>query len=170
MTERKRLIALMVLGAFASGCAKEDPAYQVPGLEVMLKDSDPDKRATAAQVLGSYGSEAKASVPLLAAALKDESAAVRISVTYALADIGPDAIAAEEALLESLSKDSDAKVRIGAVYALSTIKPNSTAVQAALRKAAAKDPDQVVRTDAAQSLQRIRASAAKTQKKTPGRR
>jgi HEAT repeat protein len=101
--------------------------------------------------------------------LKDESAAVRICVAYGLADIGPDAIAAEEALVESLSKDADAKVRTGAAYALGTIKPKSTSARAALRKAAMNDPDQVVREEAARSWDIIGASG-KTPKKSPGRR
>ena len=126
-----RICMFLFLLALGAGCARDDPRYQVPGLEVMLTDKDPDNRAAAAQVLGNYGAEAKASVPRLAAALKDESAAVRICVAYGLADIGRDATAAAEALAESLSKDADAKVRTGAAYALGTIKPDSPTVRRA---------------------------------------
>jgi len=160
-----RIIIILSLSTLGSGCAREDKRYQVPGLEEMLTDKDPDNRATAAEVLGSYGAEAKGSVPLLAVALKDESATVRICVAYGLADIGPDALAAEPALVEALAKDADAKVRTGAAYALGTIKPKSATARAALRKAASSDRVQGVREEAARSWRIIQGSTDKNQAK-----
>jgi hypothetical protein len=158
-------IVILVVVLLGAGCAREDERYQVPGLMEMLKDKDPDNRCTAAQVLGSYGPEAKVSVPLLAAALKDENATVRICVTYGLAEIGPDATAAADALVETLAKDHDAQVRVGAAYALGTLRSNTPPILAALRAAARGDREQNVRDEADRALKSISGSDGKTPRK-----
>jgi hypothetical protein len=77
-------------------------------------------RFCAADALGWMGPEAKAAVPALANALKDQDILVRAAAAEALGKMGPAAKAAVPALNEALQDDSEA-VRRYAEYALEQI-------------------------------------------------
>jgi HEAT repeat protein len=168
----KRWTMAATLMASLTGCAaKEDPRYTVPGLIQMLKEKNPDDRCTAAQVLGSYGAEAKSALPALRVGLKDESESVRVCVVYGIAEIGPAAEEAISDLKEALLKDPSKDVRLGAVYALTTmgqrLAPKTVPV---LRAALGSEKDPDVRTaisDATQDIGRQIVNQRKARSKRP---
>jgi HEAT repeat protein len=84
-----------------------------------LKDPKVETRTAAASALGRIGADAKAAVPALIEALKDEMKDVRETVRHALSQIGPVAV---PALIKALSHQ-DAYVCGGAAEALGFIQP-----------------------------------------------
>jgi HEAT repeat protein len=81
----KRLHAVKALGE-----ARSDRAAAVAALaEAVASDADAFVRRDAAAALGAIGSEARAAVPALVAALRDRSGPVRKSATEALKKVDP---------------------------------------------------------------------------------
>jgi HEAT repeat protein len=120
----KRLGTLLLVctPAVFAGCNSRKVDYSVSSLRKTLReDTDPNMRYYAAQSLGSFGPEAKAAVPDLIEALKDENRTVRMGAGYALAEIGPAAAAAVPALQEA-ARDPEKEVRDAAEYALKKIR------------------------------------------------
>ncbi len=97
-----------------------------------------------AEALEKIDSKAKAAVPALIEALKDEDYEVRWRATQALGQIGRDAKAAVPALIEIL-KDKNVMVRQGAAQALGEIdfKANRAAVPALIEALKKEDNDRV---------------------------
>jgi HEAT repeat protein len=156
--------AVMALG-------KLGPAA-VPGLTVALQDKEVvNCRLWAASALGKLGAKAKAAVPFLAAALKDDSGLVRIEAARALWKIDK-AKAAVPALAEAL-KARDATTRYYAAKALADVGAGAKAAVPALVKAL-KDTGAAefhppgggvelrpVREEAARALRRVDPATAK---------
>ncbi len=116
-------------------------------------DTSPSVRWSAAVALGKIGPDAKAAVPALIEALKDENSEMRRRVAVALGNIGPDAKAAVPALIEAL-KDENKNVRDSAAVALGTLGPDAKAAVPVLIEAL-KDEGMVVRREAAGALGEI---------------
>jgi HEAT repeat protein len=115
------LVLLATLLPAAGGCRNpRQVEHSVPSLVKTLKeDKDPNMRYWAAESLGKFGPEAAPAVPDLVAALKDESAMVRMGAAYALGEIGSaDAVPP----LQDATKDSDKQVRDAAASALQQIR------------------------------------------------
>ena len=94
----------------------------MPSLCKTLKEyKDPNRRYWAARSLGQFGPQAKAAVPDLIEALRDEDKMVRMGAGYALAEIGADAADAVPALREA-ARDPENEVRDAAQYALKQIQ------------------------------------------------
>ena len=73
--------------------AENDPNLLVPMYATRLEDPDRYARQNAADRLGRFGSDARASVPALLAALNDPSGRVRCAAAAALKLTDPDAAA-----------------------------------------------------------------------------
>jgi HEAT repeat protein len=123
----------------------------VPHAQRALKD--PDRRATALQMLGRLGPEAAPAVPNLVEVLKSEDPTVRAEVLQILGDIGPQAEPAVAAATTAL-EDPDRNVVLTASYCLGKIGPQAKAAIPGLRKLLASD-DKVVRLTALWSLLQI---------------
>jgi HEAT repeat protein len=113
------LLSGVVLAAAGCGNPKKID-YSVPALVKTLKgDKNADMRYWAAQSLGQYGPEARAAIPDLIGALKDDSKMVRMGAAYALAELGSaDAVPA----LQEAAQDPEKEVRDAAAYALKQIR------------------------------------------------
>ena len=111
-------------------------------------------RMAAARSLGIIGPAARAAVPALVGALRDQETGVRWEAATALGRIGKDSV---PALLEAVW-DRDVKVRHTATYALGAVGPAASAAVPVLIHAL-QDPDAGVRTSAASSLSGIGAPA-----------
>lgn len=111
----------MIVACWVSVWALADEARdaQIRKLIGQLKDKDASIRATAADILGRTGPEAKSAVPALIDLLKDKDAKVRAAAAESLGGIGPDAKSAVPELIKLL-KDKDASVR---AYAASGLEP-----------------------------------------------
>jgi HEAT repeat protein len=120
-------------------------------LIVGFNSDDPTVRRVVAKFVGDIGPDAKAAVPALAAALKDEYRDVREAAAGSLVQMGPGAVAA---LTEAL-KDDYWLVRRTAAEALGNIGPGAMAAVPALTEAL-KDEVCNVRGEAAEALKRIR--------------
>lgn len=116
----------------------------VPILVKTLRDDEPARRETAAEVLGRIGPPARLAVPDLLAALQDKSPTVALLAAGALAEIDPTrAGPAVPLLIHALGEPSTALVlaNIGpdaraAVPALiASLKPDKDAANGALRRA-----------------------------------
>src|SRR6516165_5734136 len=82
-------VALVVLGVTVSVCplpAADDTA-RIERWIAALEDKNPDVREAAVVALWKQGVKAKAAIPVLKKALKDEDANVRAAATRALLDI-----------------------------------------------------------------------------------
>ena len=91
--------------------------HAVPGLAALLKNSDAEKRALAARLLGAIGSASGCDA--LCEAMLDEEPAVRTAAAKALGAIGSSA--ARVALLTALTTDTSDDVRIAAIGAVNRI-------------------------------------------------
>jgi len=89
----------------------------VTGLIGMLGAQDWRDRFAAVKALEIIGRPAKAAVPALTKALKDESKQVRVFSTYALVAMGGEASSAVSTLNDVAKNDKDVEVRIAARYA-----------------------------------------------------
>ena len=83
------------------------------------------------EALGDIGPKAKAAVPALSEALKDQNEYVRRRAAQALSNIGPEAKKAAPSLIEAL-KDNNSWVRKNAAQALKKI--NTPEAQKALEE------------------------------------
>jgi HEAT repeat protein len=96
-----------------------------------LQSNKVEVRTFAASRLGRLGAEAKAAVPVLAAALRDREAGVREQAALALGKIGHAAWTAAPGLGQAL-KDRDAGVRRQAARSLGELGPDAHAAVAPL--------------------------------------
>lgn len=151
---RRSAIVALIASMFLpfAGCRKDD-AYSVAKQIEALKDSDPDTRCTAAEVLGSYGAEAQEAVPALAEAIRDSDENVRIAALYALAAIGPHSAPAVPGLKEALADKSES-IREGAAYALAAVGAPAASALPELQTAM-NDSDEAVRDEAREAIRRI---------------
>jgi HEAT repeat protein len=122
LTHSDTLVAILsFLGIGLAGCGgAKRVEHSVPVLVQTLKeDKDPNMRYWAADSLGKLGSDAKAAVPDLIMALKDESKIVRAGAAYALGEVRqPEAVSA----LQETAKDPEKEVRDAASFALKQIQ------------------------------------------------
>jgi HEAT repeat protein len=125
-------------------------AAGVPFWIELLSSKDEFDRISATSALLRVGPEAKAAVPALSKALKDESVHVRRAAAEVLAPIGAEAQAAVPALVEAAS-DEDIFVRMNVAWALKEIAPEDEQTAAALR-AQLEHPEPWTRVTAAESL------------------
>ena len=135
---------------FFSGLDKKVAKDFVPALIELFKNSDPDVRRSAADVLGEMGAAAKESVPALIELLKDSDPFVRGNAVDALGKIGAAAKESVPALIELL-KDSDPFVRLSAADALGKMGAAAKESVPALIELF-KDSDPFVRGNAADAL------------------
>ena len=126
----------------------------VPALVRILRDTDDEVRAWAAEALGEIGPEAKVAIPALMKALGDSKGGVRLCAARALGRVGPEAKAAVPALIKALG-DSDYIMRECAAGALGAIGPEAKVAVPALVKLS-EDASFVVRQAAAAALKKIR--------------
>ncbi|MEX2118646.1 MAG: HEAT repeat domain-containing protein [Pirellulales bacterium] len=94
----------------------------IPALVAVLEDDDADVASMAAEALGAVGAATEVVVPSLAEALAHPDWVVRWSAAGALARIGPDARAADKALIRVINSDKDRDVKDQASRALARIK------------------------------------------------
>ncbi len=124
-----------------------------PALAYLLHDPDPALRALAARTFWGMGAKAgSAAVSVLAEALGDADASVRLGAAMALENMGPAAAAAVPALIKAL-RDPDPKVRPWAARALGSIGPAAEAAVPALQKAGRLDG---VQGPAEEAIRKIR--------------
>ncbi|MBD2325992.1 HEAT repeat domain-containing protein [Alkalinema sp. FACHB-956] len=90
----------------------------IPELITQLKDTNPEVRSQAADVLGTMGDAAKSTVPELTPLLKDTVPSVRISMVSALGAIGVEVPGSTLLLEEVVRHDPDPAVRKAAQEAL----------------------------------------------------
>ena len=128
---------------------------KIQNLISALRSENSSIRQRAAEALGKIGPEAKAAVPGLIEALKDE--AVRWKAGEALGKIGPGAKAAVPALIEAL-KDEKEYIRREVVEALGKIGPGAKAAVPALIKAL-KDEKEYIRKEVVEALGKIGPAA-----------
>jgi HEAT repeat protein len=126
-----RVEAIRYLGDLGSAGRAAVPAL----VRVLIADKDPTPRNRAARALAQIGG---AAVTPLAGLLKHEDSFVRRQAAEALARIGPDAAAAQPALLAAL-KDSSVAVRAAAADALGEIAADLPATARALVAALAEN-------------------------------
>jgi hypothetical protein len=101
-----------------TGKPEKDP---IPGLIERLSDSDPHRRARAADELGKRGAAAAKAVPALRRALGDRDRRVRASAVLALGSAGS-AEAGVEGDLKRALRDKDEDVRFSAGIALERLR------------------------------------------------
>jgi vesicle coat complex subunit len=101
-----------------------------------------------------FGTQARAAVPALRTALKDEEPNNRLLVAMSLGALGPAAASAVPDLGRALRTDKDARVRYRAAVALGAMGREAQAAVEALRRAA-EDSSAEVRRAAAEALEQI---------------
>jgi RNA polymerase sigma factor (sigma-70 family) len=147
------LAALVAIGA--------DLAVALPILTQALGDSRGQyARIMAAQALGMLGPKARAALPDLHKALKDEDSTVRVDAAGAIWRIDKQARDIMPVLMAAL-KDSNAAARHRAMVYLARIGPPGKAAWATLL-AAWQDPKDLMRDQAALALKAIDPKAAAT--------
>lgn len=137
--------------------APEDENKDLPTLVKVLSDSDPNKRAQTASVLGRYGSEAKMAVPALIKCLKDDVEDVRKSAAEALGQIGNLTQSNLPDLKEAL-KDKSADVRLAVLGVLKLMGQEAESAVPVLIDVL-KDRDNKVRQHAVQTLGQLGGTA-----------
>jgi HEAT repeat protein len=123
----------------------------VPHAQRALKD--PDRQATALQMLERLGPDAAPAVPNLVELLQTDDPAVRAQVLQILGSIGPQAEPAVAAATTAL-EDSDRHVVLTAAYCLGKIGPPAKAAIPGLRKLTTAD-DKVIRLTGTWALLQI---------------
>lgn len=124
----------------------------VPGLVDVLRDTaHADTRLHAAQILGRFGSAARAAVPALSTALVDSDAGVRGAAGAALGQIGPPASVATPALVR-LAADSRPALRRTALDALVRVAAPAPASVPVFVRVLASDSAAEVRVAAADAM------------------
>ncbi len=125
----------------------------VAALEHGLKSEDPEVAAEAARLLGPRSKDA---VPRLAGLLAHKDARVRAVAVVALAELGPAAAGAADAL-RAATKDDEPLTAFWAAVAVCRLDPTPDAVAAVAAHLADRDP--VRRLDAAAALGPLGAAA-----------
>jgi HEAT repeat protein len=120
-------------------------------LILALADQDPELRALAAKLLGSFGDKAVEALEGLQRGLGDGSVAVRVHCAEALGALGEKAERGRPRLLDSLN-DEHAGVRAAACLALAKLGSSRANTLPSLLAERLEDPEAVVRAAAAQAL------------------
>lgn len=138
--------AVSVLADIGAGAPSEATELLRRGLH----DRAPEVRATSAQSVGRLGQDARAALPDLIAAARDQSAVVGLAVVDALAGMGvrPDSVT--QALVIAIG-DETAAVRRAAALGLTHAPPTNAAVADALMHAV-RDHSPIVRVAAIYAL------------------
>lgn len=117
----------------------------VPTLLDGLAQGEPNHRVQNVDLLGRIGPAAAAAIPrLVELAGNDPEAVVRERALVALANVGPDDPASQEALIHGL-RDAEPSVRRGAVRLFGSIGPKARYAIPALAKSLRDDPSREVR-------------------------
>ena len=124
--ERAPLFFVLILSLTLPACAQKQTAITAHGKPVSfwldeLRNSDPQAREQAVNMLGNVGKADEAVMPALIGAVADADPGVRDAAVLALLNIGPDAAAGEDTLNQALS-DPDATVRAHAAKALERVR------------------------------------------------
>lgn len=98
-----RIQSANVIARFGSGAALAVPAL----IRVLEACDDAPERSALIGALGGIGAQAAPATEILSSALSDESIAVRRRAAHALLDIGPDASAAGDELVEHISETQE---------------------------------------------------------------
>ena len=135
---------------FVRKASREAVAKIVSTATLALRDTDPGRRAFAAEILRTTGAEAKSALPALLAAMEDRDRRVRAEAAAAAGRLDADSPQVTAALREAL-KDQSATVRSHAALGLGF---GAKAVRAALPELleATYDPDWRVRSSAASAV------------------
>ena len=136
----KRAIALLLLGLTAASLQAQSAA-EVRGLLEQMRDKNPANRATASREIAQLGPKSKNAVPVLIAALEDESESIRQSVTGALTRIGTTAVPALTQALDSPKRLTRRQATLALAHIGSDAKPAAAALSALLQ-----DSDREIRT------------------------
>jgi HEAT repeat protein len=94
-------------------------------IEELKEGAWPSDRWRAALAVGEIGPEARAAIPHLIAALRDNDATVRWAAARALGRFGPQARKATGALVKLATSDPHAAVRVAARDSLAEIDPKA---------------------------------------------
>jgi len=135
--------ALYVLGSLGEAAG--------PAIATAL--ARPESRGRTAAMVAALGPKAKAAIPGLTAALRDDNPDVRREVLFALAAMGPEAASAQIPVVEALD-DPEVRVRSVAAYTLGRIGPAAKNAIPVLRKNV-ESSDSVVRVASAWALAHI---------------
>jgi HEAT repeat protein len=132
--------------------------------EILDKDKSEKVREAAAVALGKMVPHSKTAVLPLAKALKDPDAGTRSAAAEALRDLGEEAVAARDALLDAFKdKKSDAFTRVHAAEALSRLGNEGVPVIPLLAETLKeKDAPLLLRKMSAEILGRFGQSAGET--------
>jgi HEAT repeat protein len=121
-----RVLPLVVLVLFATGCGKSGPnlagGKPVSHWLEALNDPDPKTRRTAAFKLGNAGPTDREIFPALMGALRDPDASVRCEIILAVLKFGPHPSQLGPELSDMRENDPDAKVRAYAAKALAHLE------------------------------------------------
>jgi HEAT repeat protein len=131
----------------------------VESLTKALTNQDAAVRVTAANALGSFGSDAKGAVAALVRCLADTNRQVRQQAAQSLGQIAQQPELVTPALIAALS-DSDAGVRMSTAFALGSFRGKAKEAVPSLLKAE-QDPDTEVRQAASNALSGIGQDGAK---------
>ena len=142
------------------------PAAIMALIQALKDKGDSSVRYSSGKALGQIGPKAKAAVPALAQALKDEDEWVRANAAEALGRIGPEAKAAVPALIQALKNEDVLRVRWGAAEALGQIGPAAKQAVPALAQALKDIEDSYspyFRESAVEALEKINIEAEATE-------
>lgn len=145
------IVGLLVVGMMgARPVSAESPREQAQKLmKVLRTDKKAEKRADAAERLGSLG--ASDAVPALAEALRDTDAQVRGKAAYSLWELKDYAGPSLAAIRAAVDAESDGRTILNEVALLRHLKVDAKALQPAVERALA-DSNFEVRLDAARQL------------------
>lgn len=130
----------------------------VPILVNWLETGTPKMRTFAAYLLGCFGSEAEAALPILHSFLNDEDPIFRLHVAEAIVRIEPTDATATAALIETLENGED-DVRWLAAFALGAVAKTHTEQAVDVLAEKLDDEDHRVRSAAALTLGAFRLAA-----------
>jgi HEAT repeat protein len=150
--------AIQALGRIAPRTGSAGEA--IAALGEVLRSGHPQRKGSAAQALGGFGTAAAPAVPALIAFLKEAAASKVISrdgeaAAQALARIAPGTPAAGDAVTALTS--GQRLTREAAIKALVSFGPKAAPAIPAIRQVQDKDPDTGVREAAAEALAKLEA-------------
>jgi HEAT repeat protein len=121
---------IVTLSVLLTGCGPGEPMFQGKRFSAWLKDLKNHPSATermrAAHAIGQMGSEARAAIPDLINALKDDSPLVRWAAAESLGAFGAESKAAVPSLRDIVKKDNYEPARAAAEASLQRIDPAGT--------------------------------------------